>query len=150
VLGRDLDDRRVLEGAAVVPVAVERDPTDRRPGLGDDAVGGIECLHLGLLEVGVHLDLIDGRHHLRGREQRLEVAGHEVADADGPDLAPRVQLLQGSVGLQGAVELRGQRLVQEQQVDHVDAELVCALVEGVQGGVVAVVADPDLGLDEDL
>ena len=42
------------------------------------------------------------------------------------------------------------RLVQDQQVDLVDPELAGALVEGVQGGVVPVVADPDLGLDEDL
>src|SRR4029453_1201838 len=41
-------------------------------------------------------------------------------------------------------------LVQDQQVEGVDAELAGALVEGVQGLVVAVVADPDLRLDEDL
>jgi hypothetical protein len=38
--------------------------------------------------------------------------------------------------------------VQDEQVDLVDTELAGALVEGVQRGVVAVVADPDLGLDE--
>ena len=42
-----------------------------------------------------------------------------------------------------------QRLVQDQQVDLVDAELAGALVEGVQRLVIAVVADPDLGLQED-
>jgi hypothetical protein len=40
--------------------------------------------------------------------------------------------------------------VQDQQVDLVDPQLAAALVEGVQGLVVPVVADPDLGLDEDL
>ena len=40
--------------------------------------------------------------------------------------------------------------MQDQQVDLVDAELAGALVERVQGLVVAVVADPDLGLDEHL
>jgi len=40
--------------------------------------------------------------------------------------------------------------VQDQQVDLVDAELAGALVEAVQRLVVAVVADPDLGLHEDL
>jgi hypothetical protein len=40
--------------------------------------------------------------------------------------------------------------VQDEQVDLLDAELGGALVEGVQGLVVAVVGDPDLGLDEDL
>jgi hypothetical protein len=56
--------------------------------------------------------------------------------------------LQGAVGLQGLVELRRQGLVQDQQVDLVDAELAAALVEAVQGLVVAVVADPDLGLEK--
>jgi hypothetical protein len=36
--------------------------------------------------------------------------------------------------------------VQDQQVDLVDSELAGAFVEAVQGLVVAVVADPDLGL----
>jgi hypothetical protein len=39
--------------------------------------------------------------------------------------------------------------VQDQQVDLVDAELAGALVEGVQRLVISVVADPDLGLQED-
>ena len=60
------------------------------------------------------------------------------------------QRLQRPVGLQGLVEGRGQRLVQDQQVDLVDAELAGALLETVQRLVVAVVADPDLRLDEDL
>jgi hypothetical protein len=41
-------------------------------------------------------------------------------------------------------------LVQEQQVDLVDAELAGALVEAVQRLVVAVVGDPDFRLDENL
>ena len=60
------------------------------------------------------------------------------------------QRLQRPVRLEGLVEVRGQRLVQDEQVDLVDAELAGALVEAVQRLVVAVVADPDLGLDEDL
>ena len=75
---------------------------------------------------------------------------HEVADPDGADLAVREQRLERAVRLQGLVEGRGQRLVQDQQVDLVDAELGGALLEAVQRLVVAVVADPDLGLDEDL
>jgi hypothetical protein len=39
--------------------------------------------------------------------------------------------------------------VQDQQVDLLDAELAGRLVEGVQRGVVTVVGDPDLGLDEE-
>ena len=74
----------------------------------------------------------------------------EVADPDRADLAVGEQRLQGTVGLQGPVERRRQRLVQDQQVDLVDAELTGALLEAVQRLVVSVVADPDLGLQEDL
>jgi len=79
-----------------------------------------------------------------------EKVGHEVADADRADLAVGQQLLQRPVGVDGELELVGQGLVQDQQVDLVDAELARALVEGVQRLVVAVVGDPDLGLDEDV
>jgi hypothetical protein len=40
--------------------------------------------------------------------------------------------------------------VQDQQVDLIDTELAGALGEAAQGQVVAVVADPDLGLQEHL
>jgi hypothetical protein len=40
--------------------------------------------------------------------------------------------------------------MQDQKVDLVDAELTGAFLEGVQRLVVSVVADPDLGLQEDL
>src|SRR4051794_22568051 len=40
--------------------------------------------------------------------------------------------------------------MQDQQVELVDTDLPGALLEPVQRGVVAVVADPDLRLDEDL
>jgi hypothetical protein len=40
--------------------------------------------------------------------------------------------------------------VEDQQVDLVDAELSGALLEAMQRLVVSVVADPDLGLEEDL
>jgi hypothetical protein len=78
------------------------------------------------------------------------MGGHEVADADGADLAVGEQGLQRAVGLDGEVEACGQGLVEQEEVDLVDAELAGALVEGVQSGVVAVVGDPGLGLDEDV
>ena len=58
-----LADHRVLQGAGVLAVAVEGDAADRRPGLGEDAVLGVQGLHLALLEVGMHLDLVHRRHH---------------------------------------------------------------------------------------
>jgi hypothetical protein len=40
--------------------------------------------------------------------------------------------------------------MEDEQIDAVDAELDRALVKRVQSFVVAIVGDPDLGLDEDL
>ena len=94
------------------------------------------------------LDLVDGRDHGGRGEELVEVVGHEVADADGADLAVGEQGLERPVGVDGAVEPAREGLVEDEQVDLVDAELAGALVEGVEGLVVAVVADPHLGLDE--
>ena len=66
-------------------------------------------------------------------EQGGEVVDHEVADPDRADLPVGEQRLQRPVRLQGRLELRRQRLVQDQQVDLVDAELAGALLEPVQG-----------------
>ena len=123
--------------------------------MGDHAWVRMPCsapygLDLALREVGVHLDLVHRGHDGRLVQQRGEVLDHEVADADGADLAVGEQRLQRAVRLQGLVELRRQGLVQDQQVDPVDAELAGALLEAVQRLVVAVVADPDLGLQEDV
>ncbi len=60
------------------------------------------------------------------------------------------QRLERCVGLAGEGELAGQCLVQNQQVDLIDSEFAGTLVERVQRRVVAVVGDPDLGLDEDV
>ena len=105
---------------------------------------------LALAEVGVHLDLVHRRGHGCGFHQLGQVVGHEVADADRAHLAVGQQLLQRPVGADGELELVRQGLVQDQQVDLVDAELAGALVEGMPSLVVAVVGDRDLGLDEDL
>lgn len=75
---------------------------------------------------------------------------HEVADSDGADLAVGEEGLQCSVGVEGPLEGGGQRLVEDEQVDLVDAELAGALLTAVECLVVAVVADPDLGLEKDL
>jgi hypothetical protein len=131
-------------------VAVERDAADRRPRLGEDAVLDAEGLDVRLGEVRMLLDLVDRGDDRGPVEQSGEVVDHEVADADGADLAVGQERLERSVGLEGHVEVRGQRLVQDEQVDLVDAELGGALLEPVQRLVVAVVGDPDLRLDEDV
>ena len=125
------------------------------PPMGDHACVTMPCccvhaLQRGLLEVRVHFDLIHRGHDGRFAQEAIEVLGHEVAHADRAHLAVREQLLERAVRVERALERRRQRLVQEQQVELLDAELADALVERVQRGVVAVVADPDLRLDEDL
>jgi hypothetical protein len=122
----DATDHRVLQGAGVVTVAVEGDAADRGPGLGEDALLAVEGLHLRLGEVGVDLDLVHGRHDLGVVEGCSEVVDHEVADANGADLAVGEQRLQGPVGLQGRLEVRRQRLVQDQGIDLLDTELAGA------------------------
>jgi hypothetical protein len=108
---------------------------------------GTQGLHLALLEVGVHLNLIYGRDDGRLVEQVREVVDHKVADADGSNLAVLEQCLECPVGIERALELARQSLVQDQQVDLVDAELPHALHKTVQCLLVSEVADPDLCLD---
>ena len=69
---------------------------------------GAERLRLPLREIRVHLDLVECRYDARLVEQRGEVVD------------------------QRAVELRRQRLVQDQQIDPVDAQLASAFLEPVQ------------------
>ena len=122
--------------------------------MGDHAWDRMPCRVGGedvrLAEVGVDLDLVDGRDDAALLQESFEVVRHEVADADGADLAVRQQLLQCLVCRDGEFELVRQGLVEDEQVELIEAELAGALVERVQGCVVAVVADPHLGLDEDL
>lgn len=150
-LGNAGDGRVRKDAPAVLAVArVEGDPSDGGPRLAEDVVLVVEVEHGALLEVRVDLQLVDRRDDGGGVKQRGQVVDHEVADTDRPDLTVGQELLLGAVGGEGLVELGRQGLVQEQQVDPVDAELCGALLEAVQGLVVAVVADPDLRLDEDL
>lgn len=84
-----------------------------------------EPFHGSLCEVRVDLDLVDRGHDRCLIKQSGEVLDHEVADADGAHLAV------GEQGLQSPLCLEG-------------------LVEAMKCLVVAVVADPDLGLEEHL
>src|ERR1700689_656244 len=106
----DAENDRVLERARVLAVAVEGDAPDWRPGLRQDAVPVTELLNSSLLEVGVDLYLIDGRHDRGAVEQPGQVLDHEVADADGADLAVLEEGFKRTVGRRGLVEVRRQRL----------------------------------------
>src|SRR6478735_6320590 len=150
VYGGDLADLRIVERRRAAVTAIAGDATHRRPGLRQNPVLGVRLLRLGLGEVRVDLDLVDRGDDRRPLQQRREVFGHEVADPDRAYPPVRQQRLQRLVGADRLVEVGGQRLVQQEQVDLLDPELAGTLVERVQGLVVAVVADPDLRLHEDL
>ena len=53
---------------------------DRRPGLGDDAVRGMRRPHRQLRVVRVELDLVDGRHDPRARQELAEELRRVVAE----------------------------------------------------------------------
>jgi len=108
----------------------------------------VKALQRPLLKVRMHFDLVDGRDDGRLREQALKVIGHEVAHADRAYLAVSEQRLERAIRAEGEIEPGRQRLMQEQQVEALDTKLTDALVERVQGRVVAVLADPDLRLEE--
>src|SRR5437870_11290204 len=103
-----------------------------------------------LVVVRMNFDLIDRRHVRHSRQKGLKVRCAEVGHPDGTDAAFREQVLGGSVGVDGAVEVLWKRLVQQVQVDRVEPELSHADLEAVKRSVVPVVADPQLGLDEQL
>src|SRR3989442_6689448 len=75
---------------------------------------------------------------------------HEVAYSDRPDTAVGEKRLERAVGVDREIKLAGQRLMKDEQVELVDAELARALVASVEGMVVTVIADPHLRLDEDV
>ena len=74
----------------------------------------------------------------------------EVGHADGAYATFREQALCGAVRVNGAVEVLWERLVEEVEVHRVEPELSGTDVEAMKGFVVPVVADPQLGLDEQL
>ncbi len=55
----------------------------------------LEVEDVALLEVGVDLQLVDGRDDGRGVEQCAQVVDQEVADADGTDTAVSQELFPG-------------------------------------------------------
>jgi hypothetical protein len=112
--------------------AVTGDTTDRRPRLRQDPVLGVRGLHAGLGEVRVYLDLVHRGHDVGLLQEVRQDIRHEVADTDRADLPVGQQRLQRLTCGDGLVELGGDGLVQQEQVDLVDAELAGALAEGVQ------------------
>jgi hypothetical protein len=98
----------------------------------------------------VQLDLVDRRHDVRAIDQPAEVLGAEVRDADRTRPAVGEERLGRLVCLDGLLEVGGYRLVQQVEVHLVDPEPPQAGLEADLRGVVPVVAEPQLGGDEDL
>ena len=143
-MGRGGIEKHLLSEQLLVTLA------HRTPGLEDGSVllGVLEDLLL--LVEGVNLALVDGRDHVEVVHQVQVAVRVEVEDVDGADLALLQEGLQGLVGLDGGVEGARRGLVEDEQVDVVQAQLGRGLLPGVEGLLVAVVGDPDLRLDEDL
>jgi hypothetical protein len=93
----------------------------------EDAVLGVDALKLGLLEVRVQFDLVDRGDNRRNGEKPVEVVGHEVAHSNRPNLPVGEQLLERPVRVEGVLEAAGHGVVQQEQVDLLDAELLRAL-----------------------
>ena len=83
------------------------------------------------------------------RLQPLQVLDAEVGDADRAAAALALDPFEGAPGVEVAL-LGRQRPVDQVEVDVVEAEPAAALLEGLQGRVVALLRVPELGGDEDL
>ena len=82
-------------------------------------------------EVGMHLDLVHGRHRVRLGGQSIEVPGLEVRDADGAGAAVALELLEHAPGRDEVAAVEGgQRPVDQEQVDVVEPERDQRGVEG--------------------
>ncbi len=119
------------------------------PRLGGDPAVGCSRRRPCLLEARVQLDLVD-----RGRDAGLvdeapQVGRVEVRHADRADDALLAQLDERLPRLDVEV-LRGHRPVDQVEVHELELEPVEALLEGVLGLLITVVAVEALGRDEDL
>ena len=122
---------------------------ERAPGLGGDAVLGVPGAQLVLLEERVELDLVDRRQRLGLAGQPLEVLDAEVGDADRAGTALGVDPFEGAPGVEVEVP-RGDRPVDQVEVDVLVSSRSIDFVEGGQGRVEALLGVPELGRDEDL
>jgi hypothetical protein len=110
---------------------------------------GVERAELVLYEVRVDLDLVHRRGDLRGGEDVAQVVRLEVGDADGLRPAAGVDLLHDGPPLD-VVAHRGQRPVDEEQVEVVEAHVRQALVERAQDVIALLPVVVQLAGHEDL
>src|SRR5690348_4332387 len=98
---------------------------ERRPCFELDTLRPAELLRAGLLIEGVHLYLVDRRHHLVVHDEIHEPVRLEIRNADGPDPAIAHQVLHRTPR---AVDV-AERLVDQIQVEIVQAETPQRTVE---------------------
>ena len=106
-----------------------------------DAVFDHDLVGLALLVEDMGLHLVDHRRDLHKATQVDEPVGVEVGHADGPRLAGLVGFLHGAPGAVIIVE----RLVDQQKVHIVAAQVFQRLVDGGFGLLIPAVGDPDFG-----
>jgi len=152
LLGNSANDgivERVVDGIRVGgPVAL--DAADRGPALGQHAVLRIGGPHAFLHEVGVQLHLVERRRHFAAFDQAGEMVWIEIAHPDRANSAIGQKLLECSPCRERAFEFPRERKVQKIEIEVVQAELQQAGVERFQRRIVAMIAEEELGSDEQL
>jgi len=75
----------------------------------------------------------------------VEIVGAEVGHADRPNTTLGKKLHRSPVGIDRCLESGRDWPMKQKQVKDVEPQLLKASIEGVEGLVVAIVADPELG-----
>mmetsp|Transcript_99545 Transcript_99545/g.310711 ORF Transcript_99545/g.310711 Transcript_99545/m.310711 type:complete len:261 (-) Transcript_99545:180-962(-) len=131
-----------LDGLVACNVAAVACPSQRGIGLDGDVVGLAEGYGVVVVLEDIVLNLVHCGHHLRRLEKGLKIASPEVADADGLQDPPGVEVLQDFPGL-GAVPSWE---VDEHQIDVACVQLAKISLNGGPGES----APRDLRGDEDV
>src|SRR4051794_6635297 len=145
----DLCDRRAVRRADLAQCCVGEQVVaalcERAPGLDLHTALAHQLLVVRALEVRVRLDLVHRGRNLVVVDEVHQPVGVEVGDSDRPDGALAEELLHRAPGAVVVPE----RLVDQVQVDMLEAEPLQRPVEAPTGSVLAGVGDPQLRGDEE-
>ena len=120
---------------------------ERRIGFYDDAVFLAELQRFRLREARMHLQLVDGRRLAGFVDEPLQMLGKEIRNAAGPDRSFLLDFQQRLPGFDVLVD-RGERPVNEIQVEMVESEIIQRRVKGHTRRIIALIAVAQLGCDE--
>ena len=101
-------------------------------------------------EVRIQLDLIDGGNDVGPVDQVLQVPRLEIGDADGAYAAFGQEFFSHLVGRDSRSKVRGQRPMQQVQVDVIQPKPPQARLERAPRRLIAIIGHPQLRGDEDL